>query len=282
MALRSNARSIRASVTTGYCGAIRSMVASIVSRCETTAATRERASEAATGLPSISARWRSRIASAVRCPNSASKTAARASRRPVLRARIRSEPAPRLSVTLLSEVEGGAPPTPFARGFRSEPLSASDTVDRDGHGLEPQPEHPLDGRGDRGTNVPGERQEGVTRSGDQPDTDPDAPVRHLGRDRGAGKERTPGGPPPTDPGDAWNLERGESDHLGDDALADAQLRAAHEADSRVGAGSSVGAGPSIGALSGGGAVVAPAGGANASPMSSGTLVRAIVAATPTP
>src|SRR5256885_1933543 len=82
--------------------------------------------------------------------------------------------------------------------------------------------------------VSGERQEGVTRSGDQPDADPDAPVRHLGRDRGAGKERTPGGAPSTDPGDAGNLEGGESDHLGDDALADAQLRAAHEADSRVG------------------------------------------------
>jgi hypothetical protein len=55
-------------------------------------------------------------------------------------------------------------------------LSASDTVDRDGDRLEPQPEHPLDGRGDRGTDVTCEREEGVTRSRDEPNADPDAAV----------------------------------------------------------------------------------------------------------
>src|SRR5258706_5110410 len=182
MAQRSKARSIRARVTPGYCGATRSIVASIVSGCETTAATSERANEAASGLPSISARCRSRIASAVRCPNSASKTAARARRRPVRNARI-----------------------------RSEPLSASDTVDRDGDRFEPQPEHPLDGRGDGGPDVTGEWQEGVTRSGDYPDVDPDGVVGQLRRDRGARDHRAPCRSAPAAPGGAPDLERGQSD-----------------------------------------------------------------------
>src|SRR5258706_4997513 len=254
MAQRSKARSIRARVTTGYCGATRSIVASIVSRCETTAATSERASEAASGLPSISARCRSRIASAVRCPNSASKTAARARRRPVRNARI-----------------------------RSEPLSASDTVDRDGDRFEPQPEHPLDGRGDRGPDMTGEWQQGVTRPGDHPDVHPDTVVGQIRRDRRARNHRAPCRSAPADPGDAGYLERSESDHLGDDAPADLQLGTPHEADSSVGAGTSLGGtspggtspGTSLGGASTGGVVPTLAAGANAAPMRSGTFVRAI-------
>ncbi len=90
MAVRSNARSILASCTTGYWGARRSINASIRSRFSTTASTRRRASSAVSGSPSSSARCRSSTAVAVRWPNSASKMAARASRRPARRARIRS------------------------------------------------------------------------------------------------------------------------------------------------------------------------------------------------
>ncbi len=90
MATRSNARSIRASWTTGYWGARRSIVASIRSRRRTTIATRSRANDAAVGSSSVSARCRSRIAGAVRCPNSASNSAASASRRAARRERISS------------------------------------------------------------------------------------------------------------------------------------------------------------------------------------------------
>ena len=69
------------------------------------------------------------MASAVRCPKSASKIAASASRRPVRRPRWRS---------------------------------ASDTIDDDGDRAEVQPEQPLDGRGHRGAHLRGEGREGVT------------------------------------------------------------------------------------------------------------------------
>ena len=86
MAVRSSARSIRASRTTGYWGARRLISASIGSRYRD-----HRADQLAgqlgraPGRFSDSARWRSRTASAVRWPKSASKTAESASRRPVRR-----------------------------------------------------------------------------------------------------------------------------------------------------------------------------------------------------
>ena len=92
MAVRRSARSIRARPVTGYWGARRVISASIASRCDISAATSSRASSAAFASRSSSARWRSRTASAVRWPKSASKTAASASRRPVLRPRTRSAP----------------------------------------------------------------------------------------------------------------------------------------------------------------------------------------------
>jgi hypothetical protein len=56
MAVRSSARSIRARPVTGYWGARRVISASIESRCAITAATNSRASSAAVGSRSSSAR----------------------------------------------------------------------------------------------------------------------------------------------------------------------------------------------------------------------------------
>ena len=89
-AQRSSERSIRASWTTGYWGAAASIRASIATRFSTTAATIPRASSPAPGSASTSARSRSSTATAVRCPKSASNTAARATRRPARRDRMRS------------------------------------------------------------------------------------------------------------------------------------------------------------------------------------------------
>lgn len=69
---------MRASWTTGYCGATTPIRASIVSRWATAAATSPRASSATCGSASVSARWRSKMLWGVRCPNSASKIAAKA------------------------------------------------------------------------------------------------------------------------------------------------------------------------------------------------------------
>src|SRR4051794_5754972 len=145
MAQRSRARSIGASAPTGYCGAVRTIVASIPSRWARTLPTRPRASSAARGSPSVSARWRSRIASAGRWPKSASKIAARASRRPARSARIRSEPA-----------------------------LAPDAIDRHGDRHDPQVEQALDGRRHRVADLAGEGRQGLTWTGDDPDPDANA------------------------------------------------------------------------------------------------------------
>ena len=128
MAQRSSARSIMASPVTGYWGARRVISASIESRCSISAATSSRASAAAFGSRSSSARWRSRTASAVRCPKSASKTAARASRRPVRRPRTRSGP---------------------------------DAIDQHGHRPELETEQTLHGGGDRRPDLAGQRRQGL-------------------------------------------------------------------------------------------------------------------------
>ena len=91
IAQRSSERSIRASWTTGYWGAMASIRASISTRFATTAATMDRASAPAAGSASTSARSRSRTAVAVRCPKSASNTADSATRRPARRLLMRSE-----------------------------------------------------------------------------------------------------------------------------------------------------------------------------------------------
>jgi len=94
IAQRSSERSIRASWTTGYWGADASIRASISTRFATAASTIVRASSPAAGSASTSARSRSRTVVAVRCPKSASNTAASATRRPARRLRIRSERSP--------------------------------------------------------------------------------------------------------------------------------------------------------------------------------------------
>ena len=91
-----------------------------------------------------------------------------------------------------------------------------------------------DGRPD----LAGQRDERVAGPGDDPDADADAVVADADATGRAGEERAPGRPAAADAGDARDLEGGEADQLGDDAAADGQLRAAHDADSRRG--SSVG------------------------------------------
>src|SRR6185369_15193256 len=172
MAQRSRARSIRARPLTGYWGATATIRASIVSRWVMTLATRLRASSAARASPSVSVRCRSRIASAVRWPNSASKTAASARRRPVRKARIRS-------------------------GW----LSASDAIDGHCDRLQAEPEQPLDGGADRGSHVLGEGHEMLAGPGDDPDVDPDAVIREAGHDRRPGEDRPPGRSAARDAGD---------------------------------------------------------------------------------
>ena len=167
MAQRSRARSIRARPVTGYCGARRVISASISSRCAMTAATSSRASAAATGSRSSSARWRSRTASAVRWPKSASKTAARASRRPVRRPRTRSAP---------------------------------DTIDQDGDRPELQSEQALHGRRhgapDLGASAARAAWPGP---GDDPQADEDPLVADADGDRRAAEDPPPGRAAAADP-----------------------------------------------------------------------------------
>jgi len=196
MAQRSRARSIRARPVTGYCGARRVISASISSRCAISAATSSRARAAAFSSRSSSARWRSRTASAVRCPKSASKTAARASRRPVRRPRTRSAP---------------------------------DAIDQDGDRPELQAEQTLDGRGDSAADLGGQGPERLSRAGDDPDADEDALVADAHRDRRSTEPVTPGGTASADARDTGHLEGCEPDQLADDCLADCDLRPAHVA-----------------------------------------------------
>ena len=84
------------------------------------------------------------------------------------------------------------------------------------------------------------------------------------------------GPAASDAEHARDLERGQADHLAHDVLADGQLGAAHETDSRLGL---VGDGRALGDPTGALPAASPA---KASAMRSGTRVRAIVAATPIP
>jgi len=106
----------------------------MTSRFWTTAETIVRASSAADGSP-VSASWRSRIASAVCWPKSASKIAASAIRRPARRPRCRS---------------------------------AADAIDDDGDGAELQPEQPLDRGADRHLDLVADRDEGDGGPGDDP------------------------------------------------------------------------------------------------------------------
>ena len=91
------------------------------------------------GSPSVSARCRSRIASAVRWPNSASKTAARASRRPAR------------SADPVRPVPGRAATAPPGRRSSSAPTPSTITVTYASLEIE----QALDGARDRGADLPG-------------------------------------------------------------------------------------------------------------------------------
>src|SRR5690349_23469863 len=112
-------------------------------RLATTAATSSRASAAAVSSRSDSARCRSRIASGVRWPKSASNTAASASRRPVRRPRW---------------------------------ASASDAIDDDGDRPQVQAEEALDGRRDGAADLGSERGERLPGPGDDAQPDEDAVI----------------------------------------------------------------------------------------------------------
>src|SRR4051794_24887367 len=196
---RSSARSMRASETTGYCGATAVIRASRASRNRTTFATSSRASATVSGSPSV-ARWRSRIASAVRCPNSASNTAARASRRPARRLRARSSPPSR----------------------RGPGASGPDAIDHDGHAAELHPEQPLHGRRDRVADLDRQWSEPLARPGDEPDGDMDAPVLHTDADGRPADEAPPAWTAAADAQHAGDLERREADGVADHARSDAE------------------------------------------------------------
>jgi hypothetical protein len=115
-AQRSSERSIRASWTTGYWGAATPIRASMSTRWATTAPTIPRASSPAPGSASTSARDRSRTATGVRWPKSASNTAARATRLPARNDRMRS--AGSLLLALLIECRPGTPGERYDGGRR--------------------------------------------------------------------------------------------------------------------------------------------------------------------
>src|SRR4051794_16810803 len=158
---------------------------------------------------------------------------------------------------------------PLSPLFAALPLAA-DAIDRHRDRFETHPEQPLDGGRDRRPDLARQLGELLARARDDPDLDADATGENLRDDRWSREERTPSGPAAGDPGDTGDLVRGKADHLVDDAPADGQLGAAHEPVS--------GATDAAAATSGGPLRT----GRNASPMSSGTRVRAIVAATATP
>ena len=207
MAQRSSARSIRASWTTGYWGAVGSISASIVSRCATTAATSSRASVGRVRSPSASARWRSRIG--VGGALAEVRLEDRGQREP---------PAGPVAPDRRPPARG-QPPTP----------STSDGDRLRGRGRAGARRWPP--TADRTWR--GQRDERLAGPGDDPEPDADAARRAMPDDdrRGRRGARRHGGPAAADPGDARDLERGEPDELGDDAAADGQLGAAHEASS---------------------------------------------------
>src|SRR5690349_14752398 len=165
------------------------MSASISSLWRTTAATNSRARSAATGSRSVSTRWRSRMASAVRCPKSASKIAASASRRPVRRPRCRS---------------------------------ASDAIDDDGDGAEVETEQAFDGGRHGRPYLRSQRTERLTRPRDDAEADEHAVVDDPDANGRAGEPGAPCRSRVADARDAGDLERRGLHELADDPLADGQ------------------------------------------------------------
>src|SRR6185369_10936762 len=177
-AQRSSERSIRASWTTGYWGADASIRASISTRLVTTAATIPRASSPAPASASTSARSRSRTVVAVRCPKSASKTAASATRRPARRDRSRS---PGWSSRALM------PPAGRSDAKRA---SRADAVDQDADLPDVEPEQALDRAPDGIADARSRRDQVGTGTDDDPQLHGHAFCAHQNHDRRP-RERSP-------------------------------------------------------------------------------------------
>src|SRR3990172_5144548 len=179
----------------------------MVSRWRTTISTSVRASSAVSASPSDSASSRSRMAGAVRCPNSASKTAESAARR-------------------------------AARRLRSR--SAADAIDDDGNRPELEAEQPLDRTGDCDPGFATDLGQVCPGTSDDPDTDVDLIVVGPDGDRGPAEEGSPLRPTSGDPENAGDLQRGQARHRDDDPATDGQDGPAH-AGASAGAASSASA-----------------------------------------
>src|SRR6478672_5002989 len=195
IAQRSSERSIRASWTTGYCGAETSIRASISTRFATTSATIRRASAPAAGSASTSASERSRTAVAVRWPKSASNTADSATRRPARSERTRS----------------------VTRSL------ASDTVDQDRDGAHLEAEQPLHSEPDGVADIASRRHEVRRWTGDDAELDLDALRPDADGDRRPGECGPPAWSPTLDRKHLRDLEGGLAHHVDDDAPPDREL-----------------------------------------------------------
>src|SRR5262245_48275466 len=268
-AQRSRERSIRASWTTGYWGATASIRASIATRFSTTAETIRRASSLAAGSASTSARLRSRIAVGVRCPKSASNTADSATRLPARSERTRSD------------------------------ASATDAVDQHRDLADPQAEQPLDGETDGFAHPLNRLDEVGAGAGDDPQLHDHGVLPDADHDRRSRQEGPPRRTASRDLEHVRDLQRGEAHDLDDDAPPDRQLRRCVEGQRLVGlvvhggrrpapGPASTPAGAWTSAVAGsdrageGAWAIRSASARSASAMSSGTPVRAVLAATSQP
>src|SRR3990170_3235906 len=179
----------------------------MVSRWRTTISTSVRASSAVSASPSESASSRSRMADAVRWPNSASKTADSAARR-------------------------------AARRLRSR--SAADAIDDDGDRPELEAQQPLDGTRNSDPGIATDVGQICPGTSHDPDSDINLIVVGSDRDRGPAEERPPLGSASGNPEDAGDLQRGQACHRDDDPATDGQDGPAH-AGASAGAASSASA-----------------------------------------
>src|SRR5215203_448715 len=141
------------------------------------------------------------MASAVRCPNSASNTDASASRRPARRL---------LTCSSLLVPR------------RARDPSGSDAIDQDGDATELHAQQALHRGADRRPDLGREGDEPLAGAGDEPDGDVDPSVPHPDADRVAGERVTPRGAAAPDAEDPRHLEGGEPHRVADDAGTDGQ------------------------------------------------------------
>ena len=142
----------------------------------------------------------------MRCPKSASNTAASATRRPARRLRIRSE--------------------------RS--ALAADAIDQDGDGSDGLAEQALDRQPDGVADLAAHRREVGAGTGDDAQLELDAVLPDANHDRRPGQRGAPRRTPPRDLEDVRDLEGREPRDLDDDAPADGQLDRLGRGPDRVG------------------------------------------------